>query len=127
MCQMVAYTMEAVCILFGCKPNWKESKNLLSKMTFMDELKVRNSGPCVKHLLFTICMFSVSRVPVIPGRVQIWQIDFMPGTCDLHYVVERRAGAIFTAQILFFLLWVTLSTNHIRVLSAHAFACVETL
>ena len=37
---MVAYTMEAVCILFGSKPNWKESKNLLSKMTFMDELKV---------------------------------------------------------------------------------------
>lgn len=37
---MVAYTMEAVCILMGCKPNWKESKNLLSKMTFMDELKV---------------------------------------------------------------------------------------
>lgn len=41
--QMVAYTMEAVCILFGSKPNWKESKNLLSKMTFMDELKVRHS------------------------------------------------------------------------------------
>lgn len=38
--QMVAYTMEAVCILFGSKPNWKESKNLLAKMTFMDELKV---------------------------------------------------------------------------------------
>lgn len=38
--QMVGYTMEAVCILFGSKPNWKESKNLLSKMTFMDELKV---------------------------------------------------------------------------------------
>ncbi|CAN0488869.1 unnamed protein product [Scytosiphon promiscuus] len=37
---MVAYTMEAVCILFGSKPNWKESKNLLAKMTFMDELKV---------------------------------------------------------------------------------------
>lgn len=37
---MVAYTMEAVCILFGSKPNWKESKVLLSKMTFMDELKV---------------------------------------------------------------------------------------
>jgi len=37
--QMVAYTMESVCILFGCKPNWKESKNLMSKMTFMDELK----------------------------------------------------------------------------------------
>lgn len=36
---MVAYTMEAVCILFGSKPNWKESKNLMSKMTFMDELK----------------------------------------------------------------------------------------
>lgn len=42
--QMVGYTMEAVCILFGSKPNWKESKNLLSKMTFMDELKVV-SGP----------------------------------------------------------------------------------
>ena len=39
--QMVGYTMEAVCILFGCKPNWKESKNLLSKMTFMEELKVK--------------------------------------------------------------------------------------
>lgn len=39
--QMVSYTMEAVCILLGSKPNWKESKNLLSKMTFMDELKVR--------------------------------------------------------------------------------------
>lgn len=38
---MVGYTMEAVCILFGSKPNWKESKNLLSKMTFMDELKVK--------------------------------------------------------------------------------------
>lgn len=37
--QMVAYTMESVCILFGVKPNWKESKNLMSKMTFMDELK----------------------------------------------------------------------------------------
>ncbi|CAM9936766.1 unnamed protein product [Ectocarpus sp. 6 AP-2014] len=37
--QMVAYTMESVCILFGSKPNWKESKNLMSKMTFMDELK----------------------------------------------------------------------------------------
>lgn len=36
---MVAYTMESVCILFGSKPNWKESKNLMSKMTFMDELK----------------------------------------------------------------------------------------
>lgn len=36
---MVAYTMESVCILFGAKPNWKESKNLMSKMTFMDELK----------------------------------------------------------------------------------------
>lgn len=39
---MVGYTMEAVCILFGSKPNWKESKNLLSKMTFMDELKVKS-------------------------------------------------------------------------------------
>lgn len=39
--QMVGYTMEAVCVLMGCKPNWKESKNLLSRMTFMDELKVR--------------------------------------------------------------------------------------
>eukprot|EP00752_Nemacystus_decipiens_P017827 g15983.t1 len=37
--QMVAYTMESVCILFGVKSNWKESKNLMSKMTFMDELK----------------------------------------------------------------------------------------
>lgn len=37
--QMVGYTMESVCILFGVKPNWKESKNLMSKMTFMDELK----------------------------------------------------------------------------------------
>ncbi|CAM9370487.1 unnamed protein product [Discosporangium mesarthrocarpum] len=37
--QMVGYTMEAVCILLGCKPNWNEAKKLLSKMTFMDELK----------------------------------------------------------------------------------------
>lgn len=36
--------MEAVCILFGSKPNWKESKNLLAKMTFMDELKVSRQG-----------------------------------------------------------------------------------
>ena len=43
---MVAYTMEAVCILFGSKPNWKESKNLLSKMTFMDELQVCSTKGC---------------------------------------------------------------------------------
>ncbi|CAM9238748.1 unnamed protein product, partial [Choristocarpus tenellus] len=37
--QMVAYTMEAVCILLGSKPNWNEAKKHLSKMTFMDDLK----------------------------------------------------------------------------------------
>ena len=37
--EMVKFTMEAVCILFEAKPDWGEAKKLMSKMTFMDDLK----------------------------------------------------------------------------------------
>ncbi|CAM9220423.1 unnamed protein product [Chrysoparadoxa australica] len=37
--QMVSYTMEAVCLLMGSKPKWDESKKLLNKLTFMEDLK----------------------------------------------------------------------------------------
>eukprot|EP01083_Nonionella_stella_P166100 554277_1 len=31
--------MEAVCLLFGAKPNWKESKKVLSNMNFITDCK----------------------------------------------------------------------------------------
>ena len=37
--EMVKFTLEAVCILMDVKPDWGEAKKLMSKMTFMDELK----------------------------------------------------------------------------------------
>lgn len=37
--EMVKFTMEAVCILMDCKPEWGEAKKLLSQMDFMDSLK----------------------------------------------------------------------------------------
>ena len=36
---MVAYTLEAVCILFGVKPNWDESKKLMGDSMFMKNLE----------------------------------------------------------------------------------------
>ena len=37
--EMVKFTLEAVCILMDVKPDWNESKKLLSQMDFMDLLK----------------------------------------------------------------------------------------
>eukprot|EP01038_Epipyxis_sp_PR26KG_P008413 gene8413-11380_t len=37
--EMVKFTLEAVCILLDTKPDWAESKKLLSQMDFMDVLK----------------------------------------------------------------------------------------
>jgi dynein heavy chain len=37
--EMVKFTLEAVCILMDAKPDWNESKKLLSQMDFMDTLK----------------------------------------------------------------------------------------
>jgi dynein heavy chain len=36
--EMVAVTMEAVCILLGVKPEWKEAKTLLNDMQFLERL-----------------------------------------------------------------------------------------
>ena len=36
---MVAYTLEAICILFGVKPNWDESKKLMGDSMFMKNLE----------------------------------------------------------------------------------------
>ena len=40
--EMVKFTLEAVCILLGVKPDWGEAKKLLSMMDFMDQLKVND-------------------------------------------------------------------------------------
>ena len=37
--EMVEFTLNAVCIMFGVKPNWKEAKNLMNDMKFLDKLK----------------------------------------------------------------------------------------
>ena len=37
--EMVKFTLEAVCILMGIKPDWGEAKKLMSQMDFMDQLK----------------------------------------------------------------------------------------
>jgi dynein heavy chain len=36
--EMVKFTMEAVCILFGEKPEWNEAKKLMGQMDFLDQL-----------------------------------------------------------------------------------------
>ena len=36
--EMVDVTMQAVCILLGVKPEWKEAKTLLNDMQFLDRL-----------------------------------------------------------------------------------------
>jgi dynein heavy chain, axonemal len=36
--RLVAYVMEAVCILMGSKESWEESKKLLNQMNFLEQL-----------------------------------------------------------------------------------------
>ena len=36
--RMVAYVMEAVCVLMGVKESWEESKKLLNQMNFLEQL-----------------------------------------------------------------------------------------
>ena len=50
--EMVKFTLEAVCILMGIKPDWGEAKKLMSQMDFMDQLKdydKDNIPPKVPH------------------------------------------------------------------------------
>jgi dynein heavy chain len=37
--EMVEFTLNAVCIMMGSKPNWKEAKKLMNDMNFLDNLK----------------------------------------------------------------------------------------
>ncbi len=62
--EMVEFTLNAVCIMFGVKPNWKEAKNLMNDMKFLDKLKnydkdhipkskIRKLKPFMKNKNFT--------------------------------------------------------------------------